>query len=75
MIKKTKEKPKQIVKWFTPKELSAVLGIAEDRLNQMRLRRLGPRYKKLGPTRQAHVMYAEPDVVEWQARQVTVETN
>lgn len=70
-----KETPKQVVRWFTPKQLSPILGISEDQLNYMRLRRRGPRYKKLGPSPQAAVVYAEPDVAEWQARQVTIETD
>jgi hypothetical protein len=69
-----KETPKQVVKWFTPKQLSGVLGLSEYQLQIMRISRKGPRYMKLGPTPRSSVVYAEPDVAEWQARQLTIET-
>jgi predicted DNA-binding transcriptional regulator AlpA len=68
------KKTKQVVRWFTPKQLSQVLGISEEMLQLMRNSRRGPRYKKLGPTQQSTVVYAEPDVAAWQSRQLTIET-
>jgi hypothetical protein len=68
------KKPKQVVRWFTPKQLSVILGLTEEQLLIMRMGRRGPAYKKLGPMSQSRVVYAEPDVAEWQARQLTIET-
>jgi hypothetical protein len=45
-----------------------------DHLGVLRNKRLGPRYKKLGPNPQSAVVYSEPDVAEWQARQLTIDT-
>ena len=52
-------------KFLTTVEAAALLRLSPRTLEDMRVNGTGPRYRKLGPSRRARVVYSEEDVLKW----------
>ncbi len=52
-------------KFLTTVEAAALLRLSPRTLEDMRVNGTGPRYRKLGPSRRARVVYREEDLLKW----------
>ena len=52
-------------KFLTTVEAAALLRLSPRTLEDMRVNGTGPRYRKLGPSRRARVVYSEEDLLKW----------
>ena len=52
-------------KFLTTVEAAALLRLSPRTLEDMRVNGTGPRYRKLGPSRRARVVYSEEDLMKW----------
>ena len=53
------------VRFLSNAETALLLGIKPETLEIWRIRARGPRYRKLGTSKQSPVRYAEADVIAW----------
>ena len=53
------------MKFFSPNELSEVLGLSPDHLARMRMHGIGPRFMKIGDGRSGVIRYRDSDVEAW----------